>query len=141
MRKVLSLLAVTLLFFSFCGCSESGAGEPPAPKEPVRIDAGSWPQNEYTESLPQPASVFVTNGWIDETGGYCYVELSGMDRSGFDQYLSTLHDAGFSDAENASTEGTENLLLSSGTLTLSITYTDGQFGMYISKNEKNTDGI
>ena len=133
MKKLVLLLMTAVLLFSLCGCSESKVDEPPVPNEPVRIEAGSWPQNEYTESLPQPASGSVTNGWVNEAGEYCYIELSGVDQSGFEQYLSTLHDAGFSEVENSSTEGSENLLLSSETLTLSITYTNSLFGMYISK--------
>ena len=92
MKKLVLLLMTAVLLFSLCGCSESKVDEPPVPNEPVRIEAGSWPQNEYTESLPQPASGSVTNGWVNEAGEYCYIELSGVDQRDVYKRQLDIHD-------------------------------------------------
>ncbi len=141
------LAAMLIALMAACGNTSSSDNEANAnnsgnslPESFVMLDAGEWPQNEYTANIPQTESGTVQRGWIDPAKEYCYIELSDMTQAQTEQYVNTLKEAGFSEVEKVSEEINDDYI-SIGTLlikdsaTISIAYGDDSFGMCI-KNEQ-----
>lgn len=111
------------------------------PENLVMLDVGEWPQNEYTANMPQPeSSGTLLRGWIDPDKEFCYLELSDITRTESEQYVESLKEVGFSEVDKVSEEINDDYvsvgtLLTSDNTSVSISYIDDLFGMYI-KNEQ-----
>jgi len=110
------------------------------PENFVMLDAEEWPDNEYTANIPQPESGTLLRGWIDLDKEYCHLELFDMTQSDSEQYVKTLKESGFSEVDKVSEEINDDYisvgtLLTKDSTTISISYIDDLFGMYI-KNEQ-----
>lgn len=110
------------------------------PENFVMLDTEGWPENEYTANIPQPESGTLLRGWIDPDQGYCHLELSDMTQFKSEQYIKALKESGFSEVEKVSEEINDDYisvgtLLTKDSTTISISYADDLFGMYI-KNEQ-----
>ena len=55
----------------------------------VYLDAGVWPENEYTEELPVPPGT-VNTAYIDTTNEFCVVMLNEVSDADFDNYIAEL---------------------------------------------------
>ena len=130
------------LFLSGCGqpAGQAGGGAPvnTAPSQDVLLlEPGAWPQNAYTEGLPIPPGR-VDWAMVDTERGHCSVSLVGVDEAGYEDYLDTLQQAGFSLVE---TQWEENQgqdyvsivnLLSDGERWLSMSYVPDRITLYSS---------
>lgn len=108
------------------------------PENFILLDAGEWPQNEYTANIPQPESGTLLRGWIDPDKEYCHIELSDMTQTKSEQYVKALKEAGFTEVEKVSEEINDDYisvgtLLTKDNISASVAYTDDLFGMSISK--------
>ncbi len=148
MKKIYGILLVFTLIVLITACGNSTISDNKdaannsgnsLPENLVMLDAGEWPQNEYTASIPQPESGTLLRGWIDPDKEYCYIELSDMTQTKSEQYVKALKEAGFTEVEKVSEEIYDDYI-SVGTLftkdntTVSIAYTNDLFGISI-KNE------
>jgi hypothetical protein len=136
------IVALTVLMAA-CGDSSISKTEDTAnnsgnslPENFVMLDTGEWPQNEYTANIPQPESGTLLHGWIDPDKEYCSLTLSGITQAESEQYVKALKEAGFTEVEKVSEEingdyVSVGTLLTSGDTSVSISYTDDLFGMYI----------
>lgn len=149
MKKVCGMLLIVALIALMAACSNnsiSDTGEVTnnsgnsLPESFVMLDAGEWPQNEYTSNIPQPESGTLLRGWIDPDKEYCYIELSDMTQTKSKQYVKTLKEAGFTEVEKVSEEIYDDYisvgtLLTKDNAIVNIAYTNDLFGISI-KNEQ-----
>lgn len=97
-----TLLGTLLLALFLSGCGQP-AGQtdavPPvntaSPQGVLLLEPGTWPQNAYTEGLPIPPGR-VDWAMVDTERGHCSVSLTGVDEAGYEDYLDTIQQAGFS---------------------------------------------
>ena len=149
MKKIYGILLVFTLIVLITACGNSTISDNKdaannsgnsLPENFVMLDAGEWPQNEYTANIPQPESGTLLRGWIDPDKEYCHLELSEITQPESEQYVNALKEAGFTEVEKVSEEINDDYisigtLLTKDNTTVSISYTDDLFGMYI-KNEQ-----
>ena len=110
------------------------------PENFVMLDAKEWLDNEYTANIPQPESGTLLRGWIDPDKEYCHLELSDMTQSDSEQYVKALKESGFSEVDKVSEEINDDYisvgtLLTKDSTTISISYIDNLFGMYIKNGQ------
>jgi len=142
MKKACGIFVIMTLIALMTACGNSATSDTgsPLPENLVMLDAEEWPQNEYTVNVPQPKSGTLLRGWIDPDKGFCYLELSGITQTESEQYVKSLKEAGFAEVEKVSEEINDDYvsvgtLLTHGNTSVSISYIDDLFGMYI-KNEQ-----
>ncbi|WP_313344576.1 hypothetical protein [Sedimentibacter sp.] len=149
MKKVCGIFLIIMLvaFMTACGNTSISENEDTVdssgnalPENFVMLDAEEWPDNEYTANIPQPESGTLLRGWIDLDKEYCHLELFDMTQSDSEQYVKTLKESGFSEVDKVSEEINDDYisvgtLLTKDSTTISISYIDDLFGMYI-KNEQ-----
>ena len=97
-----TLLGTLLLALFLSGCGrpagqiDAGQDVNSAPAQGVLLlEPGTWPQNAYTEGLPIPPGR-VDWAMVDTERGHCSVSLAGVDEAGYEDYLDTIQQAGFS---------------------------------------------
>lgn len=143
MKRYMILWAL-LLALSLNGCGQT-AGQTDAGQDvnsvPTQgvllLEPGTWPQNAYTEGLPIPPGR-VDWAMVDTERGHCSVSLAGVDEAGYETYLDTLQQAGFSLVETQSEEiqGQDYVsivnLLSDGERWLSMSYVPDRITLYSS---------
>ena len=138
--KKLVLAIIPMLMLSLAACSTwkpaQDADNPP-PESLAMLDAGVWPENEYTAGLAVPPG---TVSWaaLDTTGGHCTVFLTGLTEEEYNTYMERLKKDGFSVTEEVSEEiqgqnyTSIGTVLSDGERMLSVSYIPDQMGIYIS---------
>ena len=149
MRKVCGIFLIATLIALMTACGNSSISDTgkvdnnsgnTLPENLVMLDVGEWPQNEYTDNIPQPESGTLLRGWIDPAKEFCYLELSDIAQTESEQYVESLKKAGFSEVEKVSEEVNNNYV-SVGTLltcddtSVSISYIDDLFCMYIKNGQ------
>ena len=100
----------------------------------LQLKEGTWPENDYTQGVPQPEGE-VVRGWLDLEEGYCYIQMTGVaDPEG---YLEQLRQAGFEQAAGASEEASSGYLMTNGEKAVSVSWSgeEGAMGLYISQKE------
>jgi len=141
MKKAGGIFLIAMLFFLMAACAgDPGGNRPvsPLPGNLIMLDAGEWPENEYTADMPHPESGTVERGWIDPEKKYCYIEFSDMTQSKSEQYVEALKKAGFREADKVSEEiGSSSLsvgiLLTREDTGVSLSYLNDLCAMYIKK--------
>lgn len=106
------------------------------PERFIMLEAGEWPQNEYTETIPQPVAGTVSEGWIDPDKAYCYLKLSDITQASSEQYIKSLKKAGFSEVKrNAEKLDDDTVsvgaLFQNGDTSVSLSYLDDILGICI----------
>ncbi len=133
---------VLALFLSGCGqpAGQTDAVPPvntASPQGVLLLEPGTWPQSAYTEGLPIPPGR-VDWAMVDTERGHCSVSLVGVDEAGYETYLDTLQQAGFSLVETQWEEiqGQDYVsivnLLSDGERWLSMSYVPDRITLYSS---------
>lgn len=133
---------VLALFLSGCGqpAGQTDAVPPvntASPQGVLLLEPGTWPQSAYTEGLPIPPGR-VDWAMVDTERGHCSVSLVGVDEAGYEDYLDTLQQAGFSLVETQWEEiqGQDYVsivnLLSDGERWLSMSYVPDRITLYSS---------
>lgn len=133
---------VLALFLSSCGqpAGQTDAVPPvntASPQGVLLLEPGTWPQSAYTEGLPIPPGR-VDWAMVDTERGHCSVSLVGVDEAGYETYLDTLQQAGFSLVETQWEEiqGQDYVsivnLLSDGERWLSMSYVPDRITLYSS---------
>ena len=148
MKKAYGIFLVVVLIVIVTACGNSSVSDGDAannsenslPENFVVLDAGEWPQNEYTANIPQPDSGKFLRGWIDPDKEYCYLELSDITQDESEQYVQTLKEAGFTEVEKVAEEINDDYisvgtLLSCEETSVSVSYIDDLFGMYIKSEQ------
>lgn len=138
-RQMLSIAAALVLLLTACSQQRGPAGgaEGPEAHAVTVLDAGVWPENEYTAGLPVPPGT-VETAMLDTEHQNCWISMVGMDERAYEDYLALLAQEGFSVVEEVTEKirGQEymssGLLLSDGEKALSISYIPDRFGLYIS---------
>ena len=120
MKRISILLTAAALILLLAGCTAPPAGrqaeDQTADGEIIRLEAGMWPENEYTEKLPKPETGTVQTGWIDPVGQYCYIELTNLEEADSEEYLSALAEAGYQEIEKVSEQIAGQDTVSTGVL-------------------------
>ena len=137
MKKVISILTLIMLcLLTACSTQESPKSTGIDPEAFAVLDAGVWPENEYTGELPVPAGT-VNNAYVDTKNDYCVIMIDDMSETEFDEYIASLESAGYTEIEYVAEEikGEDytsiGTLYSNGTTSTSISFADGNLGMYI----------
>lgn len=153
MKKVCGIFLVMVLIGLMTACGNStvpSAGDTTdnsknsLPENFVVLDAGKWPQNEYTDSIPQPESGTVSQGWIDPDSHRCYIDMTGVSSEAMENWYSLLLGSGFTEIGKVAEEikdqhyTSTNALLQKGGVSISMTHlntNEGNFGLCITKEK------
>lgn len=133
---VICLLSALLL----SGCFKTDEPQNAKISSAISLEAGIWPENEYTQGIPVPAGT-VTEASIDSEHGMCTIWLNEIDETDFKNYIRQLADAGFktlqATSEKVKGEGyiSTNMLLTNGSTGLSVTHSPTLMGITISPNQ------
>lgn len=137
--KKLVLVAAALFLLSLAACSDSAAPAQAAGDAQtgiVMLDAGVWPENDYTAGLPVPPGR-VAWAMLDPGHESCSISLTDLTENDYRSYRKQLEQAGFTVLEETSEEvrgqpyvsiGT---LLSGETVSLSMSYIPGSLTLYL----------
>ncbi len=131
MRRLFGLGLALLAMLVLAGC-----GGPKSPQStPVQPTAiAAWPDNEYTDGLPEPQGtpMYV----IDDTAqGRFSVFYEGMDESAWQSWLKQLQEKGFSRRAEASEEESENNLFTGQGRSLSVSWSGDTLAITITQGE------
>ena len=142
MKRFISVIAI-LLILSLTACStqktpsrDTGDASNSQSEGIIRLDEGEWPVNEYTEGLPVPTGT-VAWAMLDTDHGNCSINISGIEKNDYDNYMELLMQNGFSVVEDVSEKiKGENYvsvgtLLSNGEKGLSISYIPDSLTIYV----------
>ena len=95
MKKVISILTLIMLcLLTACSTQESPKSPGIDPDSFDVLDAGVWPENEYTKELPIPAGT-VNNAYVDTKNDYCVIMIDDMSQMQFDEYIVSLESEGY----------------------------------------------
>lgn len=137
--KKLVLVAAALFLLSLAACSDSAAPVPSdgdAQTGIVMLDAGVWPENDYTEGLPIPPGR-VAWAMLDPGHESCSISLTDLTENDYRSYRKQLEQAGFTVLEETSEEVRGQAYVSIGTLlsgetvSLSMSYIPGSLTLYL----------
>lgn len=121
-------MTMVCLLLMLGGCAP--VGESPSPS-PVQLALSSWPQNAYTQALPQPAQGTPAYAISDPSMGYYAIFLDGVTRQRGQQYLETLSAQGFERQIGQSSGVAVGELWRKGAVTVSVSISDQTLGLYI----------
>ena len=131
MRRSFSLGLVLLAVLMLAGCG--GRNSPQGSvAQPTAIEA--WPDNEYTDGLPEPQGtpLYV----IDDTSqGRFSVFYEQVDKAHWQSWLEQLELAGFTCRAEASEEESENYLLTEQGRSISASWSGNLLGISITLGE------
>ncbi len=147
MKRILVLAALLTAVLSGCSIPGGSSASPAATPFASNIDfcpggtvlTNKWPQNEYTEDLPQPAAGEVAGVFIDAERGFLAVFLSGITQEDSAAYVEALKQEGFQETEKTSEiiagQGytSTGILLFDGETYVSLTYFPDQLSLYIDR--------
>lgn len=102
------------------------------PENFIMLDAGEWPRNEYTASIPQPESGKVSQGWIDPDTHRCYIDMTGVSSEVMENWYNSLLDSGFTEIGKVAEEIKGQNYISTNALLK-------KDGVYISMTHLSTD--
>lgn len=137
--KKLVLVAAVLFLLSLAACSDSAAPVPSdgdAQTGIVMLDAGVWPENDYTQGLPIPPGR-VAWAMLDPGHESCSISLTDLTENDYRSYRKQLEQAGFTVLEETSEEVRGQAYVSIGTLlsgetvSLSMSYIPGSLTLYL----------
>lgn len=137
--KKLVLVAAALFLLSLAACSDSAAPVPSdgdAQTGIVMLDAGVWPENDYTAGLPVPPGR-VAWAMLDPGHESCSISLTDLTENDYRSYRKQLEQAGFTVLEETSEEVRGQAYVSIGTLlsgetvSLSMSYIPGSLTLYL----------
>ena len=136
MKKVLSVLLAMAILLSLTACGVKKPSDLPIedavtqiPESVTLNQAEEWPENQYTERLPQPTGKVLWS-MIDSQRNTFGITVRGISKGGLDDYMDALENAGFMKIKKMEKpligEGYVSLgtLFSDGTRTLSLSYAD-----------------
>ena len=138
MKKL--ILAIAALFLlALAACSGPAAHAPSdgdAQPGVVMLDAGVWPENDYTRGLPVPPGRVVW-AMLDPGHESCSISLTDLTENDYRSYRKQLEQAGFSVLEETAEEVRGQAYVSTGTLlsgetvSLSMSYIPGSLTLYL----------
>lgn len=137
--KKLVLVAAALFLLSLAARSDSAAPVPSdgdAQTGIVMLDAGVWPENDYTAGLPVPPGR-VAWAMLDPGHESCSISLTDLTENDYRSYRKQLEQAGFTVLEETSEEVRGQAYVSIGTLlsgetvSLSMSYIPGSLTLYL----------
>ncbi len=153
MKKTFGILLIIALIGLITACGNSTVSsaddaidnsQNTLPENFVMLDAGEWPQNEYTASIPQPESGTVFKGWIDPDTHRCYVGMTGVNLEVMENWYSSLLGDGFTKIGKVAEEIkgqnyiSTNVLLKKDGVYISITHLgidEGNLGLCITREK------
>lgn len=146
MKKFLAVLMSATILLSLTACSVKKPVNLPIEDamtqipESIELDqTDEWPENHYTDDLPQPAGKVLWS-MVDLEQDTCGITIRGLSKDGIDDYMDALQNAGFKKIKKMDKplveEGYVSLgtLFSDGTRTLSLSYSDPVLMITISMN-------
>ena len=135
-KLILVIMLVSVLALTACSNTTHDANNS-STESLIMLDAGVWPENDYTEGLAVPPG---TVSWavLDTAKGYCSINLVDLTDDEYNAYMELLKEDGFSIIEEVSEEIKGQNYVSVGTVLsnedkgLSISYIPGSLSIYIS---------
>ncbi len=141
-RCLAGLFAAVLLIFGGCAKPEYGVVADPSSSTvssaPQIKYTEEWPHNSFTAQIPKPETGTVQ--WVleDPQNRGFSIALMQATRSGVERYLQELESAGFRTVKKQllppQQMDTVIYLGTNGRIAVSLQYTSGSFGMYLSEN-------
>lgn len=131
MRRLFGLGLALLAMLVLAGC-----GGPKSPQStvagPTAIEA--WPENEYTDGLPEPQGtpMYVID---NSPQGRFSVFYEGVEESAWQSWLEQLQEMGFSRRAEASEEESENNLFTGQGRSLSVSWSGDTLAITITQGE------
>ena len=140
--KISGVAHFLVLALGLCGCTKSmspsgSSSETVFPMPQIQYTE-EWPQNSFTVEIPKPVTGKVQWIWEHPNGEGFSISLTDSDGPEVEQYLEELASVGFRTVEKqvrlSGETDTIIYLGTNGTIGVSLQYTQGGFGMYLSKN-------
>lgn len=134
------LLALLAVLVSVCSCARNDSAADNADDSGYIVtDDGTWPNNNYTKSLPIPQGK-VLRTVEDTANGTFSISLTDLEKADYDSYIAALQDEDFEIVDQVSEEieGQDytayGIVLSgkNGKVGLSISYTPNSMVIYVS---------
>lgn len=124
------LCAVTLgcMLALLGGCTPAAESDRAAP---IHRKLAQWPENRYTEQLPQPQAGKTDYAILDEGSGYYAIFLSDITRTESEAYIEMLMQDGFVPREGDANPAGLGILLDKGGVFVGINVSEGVMGLYI----------
>ena len=141
-RLALLFLAVLLVCSIFTGCSAkknhtdelSNSTWNIADAEPEYLT--QWPDNAFTEKIVQPQSGSVDYVLDYTDSGRYAIFIKDISSKESEQYVQELKDSGYSEINSAANDVSVGTMLEKGDAYLSVSYSDGVLGVFITLREK-----
>lgn len=153
MKKIYGIFFAVVLVVLTAACAKSTASSDDdstdnsrntLPENCIMLDAGKWPQNEYTADIPQPESGTVSRGWIDPDNHFCSIDMTGVSSKAMENWYGLLLDNGFTEIERVAeviknqNYTSTNALLQKDGISISMTHLstgEGNFGLCITEEK------
>ena len=90
-----------------------------------------WPENRFTDCIPQPDSYTVESVRDFSAAGRYELSLSGIDRAAAHTYIRKLEQAGYSNLGGDENEHSGGVMMQRGQVVLSVSYAGENLGMLI----------
>lgn len=129
--KKIRCAALLLVVLAFAGCMQTELHNSDTATGPVPQQITAWPENKYTETIPEPQKGSPDYVISDEEKGYYAIFMKDITAEEGKDYLRTLEADGYQQIEAAENEASAGVLLKREQTHLSVSIAEGILGLYI----------
>ena len=137
MRKLSLSLVFLLCMAMLFGCAGQAMPTTSALPAGTVTAITRWPENEYTRSIPEPATGTPDYVIHDKTRGSYSIFFKDISRQQSLQYIETLKESGFNGRFSDANEFSAGYLLQKDDISLGISFGENVLGIYITQTSSN----
>ena len=127
---------IRTLLIAACALLLSGCGGPQAEQTAATVtEINAWPQNQYTEAIPQPPDGTPSAAVTPADGSYYAIFLRDITREQSRDYLDLLEQVGFERVFSAEEKSSESAILQKDGVSLHLAYSEETLGIYITMEQ------
>ena len=136
-----TILALLLLALLLAGCSAGGKDAlPDALLETSYTYPDEWPENRFTDCIPQPDGCTVESVRDLSSVGRYELNLSDITRDETHAYIRRLESEGYRNLGGDENEHSGGVMLQRGTVLLSVSWSGDSLGMLITLADETRTG-
>ncbi len=127
---------IRTLLIAACALLLSGCGGPQAEQNAAAVtEVNAWPQNQYTEAIPQPPDGTPSAAVTPADGSYYAIFLRDITHRQSRDYLDLLEQDGFERVFSAEEKSSESAILQKDGISLHLAYSEETLGIYITMEQ------